>query len=358
MKPLLLTRDAFREGVFARDKYVCVICGEPATYNAKGQVNNLDAHHIIERRLFDSPSMFGGYFLDNGASLCSKHHIMAEQTTLSCEEIREAAGIKNIILPEHLYEDRYLRYDKWGNFILPNEQRVKGELFFDESVQKILEKGGVLDLFSKYVKYPRTHHLPWSEKQSKDDRILESVDHFKGKEVIVTVKMDGENTTMYNDYIHARSLDSGTHPTRNWVKSLWGQKGYNIPEGWRVCGENLYAVHTIPYTNLKTLFYVFSIWDDKNNCLSWDDTLEWCELLELEPIPVLYRGIFDEQLIKSLYQPTIDGNACEGYVIRTADSFSYGSFRKCVAKFVSGNFKINHGHWTKNKIERNELAAS
>jgi len=33
----LLTRDEFREGVFKRDNYKCVVCGAPAK----------DAHHII-----------------------------------------------------------------------------------------------------------------------------------------------------------------------------------------------------------------------------------------------------------------------------------------------------------------------
>ena len=40
----LLSRDNFRELVFKRDNYKCIICDE---------VNNLDAHHIIERRLFN-----------------------------------------------------------------------------------------------------------------------------------------------------------------------------------------------------------------------------------------------------------------------------------------------------------------
>ena len=44
------------------------------------------------------------------------------------------------------------------------------------------------------------------------------------------------NCTWYNDYMHARSINSDNHPSRNWVKNLWAQKAYNIPEGWRVCG--------------------------------------------------------------------------------------------------------------------------
>ena len=67
MTQIVLDRDTFRESVFERDGHLCVICGEPAK----------DAHHIIERRLFSN----GGYFIDNGASLCEKHQLEAELTT-------------------------------------------------------------------------------------------------------------------------------------------------------------------------------------------------------------------------------------------------------------------------------------
>lgn len=63
---ILLSRDTFRESVFKRDKYTCVICGKEAK----------DAHHIIDRKLFKDGSQ--GYFIDNGASLCSSCHIDAE----------------------------------------------------------------------------------------------------------------------------------------------------------------------------------------------------------------------------------------------------------------------------------------
>ena len=176
MNDKLLTRDLFREGVFERDRYKCVICSEDAK----------DAHHILERRLFED----GGYYLSNGASLCQNCHIKAEETTISCDQIREKAGITTIVLPEHLYKDN--NYDKWGNIILPNQTRIKGELFYDESVQKILKQGNVLDSFVKYMKYPRTYHMPEST-LGKDDKMLPNDDQFKGKDVIVSLKMDGEN---------------------------------------------------------------------------------------------------------------------------------------------------------------------
>jgi len=344
MEPLL-TRDEFRNAVFKRDGYKCVICGLPA----------VDAHHIMERRLFED----GGYYLSNGASLCSTCHLNAEMTTLSCEEIREAAGIKNIILPNHLYGDNDYVHDKWANIILPTGQRIIGELFHDESVQKILARGGVLDQFSKYVKYPRTLHLPFSEKRGKDDRVLDNVDHFVGREVVATLKMDGENCTWYRDYTHARSINSGGHPTRKMNKGLWSQVAYDIPEGWRVCGEDLYAKHTIHYKNLVrgenrySYYRVFSIWNEKNECLSWDDTLDWCELLKLQTVPVLYRGPWDEKIIRGLNQPEYGGDPFEGFVVRVTDSFTFAEFRKSVAKFVRGTFEIKHGHWTQQKIEVN-----
>lgn len=341
MKPeLLLTRDTFRESVFKRDGYLCVNCKKEAQ----------DAHHILERRLFGET---GGYYLSNGASLCGPCHIEAEKTTLSCEEIREKAGIINIVLPDHFYDDN--DYDKWGNIILPNGNRLKGELFYDESVQKILKEGNMFDLFIKHVKYSRTYHMPHSQLQ-KDDRKLENDDHFKGKRVIGTLKMDGENSTWYNDYIHARSINSGSHPTRDWVKGLWAQKSYLLDDNMRICGENLYAKHTIKYENLTTYFMVFSVWVD-NLCLSWDETMDYCKILELEHVPVIYDGIYDLNKIEKEFSQHKDNH--EGYVIRLADEFTYGDFRKSIAKYVNPTFrqKVNssHGHWISQKIEKNEL---
>ena len=339
MKSILLSRDKFREGVFERDDHKCVVCGNPAK----------DAHHIIERRLFQD----GGYYLNNGASLCETHHVEAEETIISCEQIREMAGIKEVILPEHLYRDT--TYDKWGNIVLPSGDRLKGELFYDGSVQKILAQGKVLDLFKKYIKYPRTYHLPWSN-LLKDDRMLKDDSAFYGKSVVVTLKMDGENTTMYNDYIHARSVDGNTHESRNWVKGLWSKIGYQIDENMRLCGENLYAVHSIRYQELKSFFMLFSIWID-NRCLSWSETVEFAAILGLETVPVIYQGIYDKDKITEAFKPF--KKAHEGYVVRVSDEFSYNAFRMSVAKYVSPEFRVtlnqSHGAWISKKIEKNHL---
>ncbi len=324
----LLTRDDFREGVFARDKDKCVFCGAPAK----------DAHHILERRLFPD----GGYYLNNGASVCEEHHIKCETTEISVDEVRRACGITKPVIPPHLYDDQ--EYDKWGNPVMPNGTRLKGELFFDVSVQAILKKGNKLGDFVHYVKYPRTQHVPWSEGMNEDDRLLDNMNEYKGKRVIVTEKMDGENTSMYTDYYHARSIDGRSHPSRAWAKQFWSQICGDIPTEWRVCGENLYAQHSIAYSNLTTYFMGFSIWNEKNVCLSWDETQTWFNLLGITSVPVLYDGVYDEVAIKKLYDPKNWGST-EGYVIRVADEIAYGDFRKKVAKFVRQGHVQTNKHW-------------
>lgn len=338
---LLLSRDAFRESVFRRDRHQCVFCNLPAQ----------DAHHIIERRLWPD----GGYYIDNGASVCADHHLQCEMTRLSVEDVREASGIRKILVPPHLYPDH--RYDKWGNPTLSNGLRLKGELFFDPNVQKILAAGGVLGLFTDKVKYPRTHHLPWSEGLHADDRLIDSMAAFEGRRVIVTIKMDGENTTMYRDDLHARSVDGRHHPSRDWVKNLWSRISQDIPEGWRICGENLFAQHSIVYTDLPTYFMGFSVWNEFNECLAWDDTVEWFELLGISSVPILYDGIYDEKAIRALYDSKRDWDHVEGYVVRVADGFSYGQFRQCTAKFVRRGHIQTTKHWMHGQpIRRNGLA--
>lgn len=324
----LLSRDEFRNAVLNRDGNKCVFCDEDAK----------DAHHIIERRLWSD----GGYYLANGASVCELHHIDCESTKLSVEDVRKACGITKVLTPEHLYEDQ--RYDKWGNPILANGNRLKGELFFDESVQKVLKLGDVLHLFVNQVKYPRTYHAKWSQGINDDDRVIDSMDAFKNKRVIVTVKMDGENTSMYNDCIHARSVDGRSHPSRDWVKNLWSKIRYDIEDGWRICGENLFAQHSISYADLPSYFMGFSIWDNFNKCLNWDDTQDYFKLLGIVSVPILYDGIYDEKIIRKLWDDK-DWATHEGYVVRLADSFSYSQFKYSCLKFVRKDHVQTTKHW-------------
>jgi hypothetical protein len=202
------------------------------------------------------------------------------------------------------------------------------------------------------VKYPRTFHLPFSEGCTSDDKILSSVAHFVGKEIVMTEKMDGENTTISRDYTHARSLDSVDHESRHDLKSLWGSMRFDIPEDWRICGENLFAQHSLEYDSLKSYFQVFSVWNEKNECLSFDDTIEWCNLLGLTMVPVLWRGIFDEKFLRNY---KIDTTKHEGFVIRLADSFKFEDFSTSIAKWVRKGHVQTDEHWMYKKVISNKL---
>jgi len=207
-----------------------------------------------------------------------------------------------------------------------------------------------------YVKYPRTLHLPWSGHISTDDKMLDSTDHFAGKQIIISEKLDGENTSLYSDKIHARSLDSRHHDSRNWVKKFHGGICSEIPYAYRLCGENLYAKHSIFYDRLPSYFLLFSIWNDRNECLSWQETLDWADLLGIKTVPVLYEGIWDEQAVKACWTGVSKyGPEQEGYVIRLADRFSYDDFGQSVGKYVRPDHITTDEHWMTSEIQPNLL---
>lgn len=206
------------------------------------------------------------------------------------------------------------------------------------------------------IKYPKTFHLPTSPGLQNDDRMMTRVP-FGGKRVIITEKMDGENTTMYNDHIHARSLDSAHHSSRDWVKTMWGVVKHNIPEGMRICGENMYALHSIPYDNLESYFLGFSMWDGEI-CLDWDTTVDWFNLLDVVPVPVLYDGVYSNRIPIQVWG-NMDREKNEGLVVRLASSFTLDEFQQSVGKFVrEQHVQTDDKLWRLKPIVPNKLKVS
>ncbi|MFD7528960.1 RNA ligase family protein [Streptomyces sp. NPDC059849] len=202
--------------------------------------------------------------------------------------------------------------------------------------------------------YPRTAHLPWSPGATSDDVRIADLSGLTGREVVVTEKLDGENTTLYADGLHARSLDSAHHPSRGWVKALQGRVGARIPDGWRVCGENMFARHSIPYEELESFFYGFSVWDGER-CLDWDRTVAFLRDLGI-PVPtVLWRGVFDGRAEKALRALKPDTGRQEGYVVRPADGFGAADFRRLVAKWVRPGHVQTDTHWMHAAVVANGL---
>lgn len=213
------------------------------------------------------------------------------------------------------------------------------------------------------TKYPRTFHLPWSQGATDDDKThtLAAVERmFAGREVVVTEKLDGENTTIYSTgECHARSVDSAAHPSRTYVARKAARiAGCGLlPHGWRILGENLYAKHSIAYDLLPDFFVVFGIAAAENIALSWDEVEEWTALLELPHVPVVWRGEWDAKKIAKLYpfkSAFSSTNVAEGYVVRDAGAFPMTSFDKHVAKFVRREHVQTATHWMHSAVVPNQ----
>ena len=214
-------------------------------------------------------------------------------------------------------------------------------------------------------KYPKTWHLPWSLGVSpdpdEDDRVLESTDPWIGTQVVITEKLDGEGTSMYSDYIHARSIEFAPRFDRDRIKAIHAEIAYNIPENVRICGENMTAVHSIKYTNLRDWFYVFNIWEG-TTCLSWAETLEWCALLgttrasgkALATVPLLYYGEwYGNEMCMELCS-RLDPEKNEGLVVRPAGRFLLEDFPRLCGKYVREHHVRTDKHWSEH-IEFNEV---
>lgn len=208
------------------------------------------------------------------------------------------------------------------------------------------------------VKYPRTPHLLFSHPSKSDTRVSNNR-LFIGKEVVVTEKLDGEGFTLLQDHRHARSLASVDHASRTYVKQLHASVRYSIPQGWRVCGESLQAQHSIHYNALPSYFLVFSVWDAAQQALSWDDTVAFCTERGLDTVPVLYRGLWDEDAVRSCFtgKSQFEGEQ-EGFVVRLAASFSHTDFARSVAKFVRPHHVTpTTEHWFRKPVTLNGLRA-
>jgi hypothetical protein len=121
----LLIREEFRKKVLDRDGHSCILC-----HNKE----NLAVHHIMERKLFDN----GGYYVNNGASLCPSCHIEAEAGFIMPYKLWYKIGVEyeDYTYPKSLNGCK--RWDKWGQEIIyeghdgsfvvcPNEFKEKFE---------------------------------------------------------------------------------------------------------------------------------------------------------------------------------------------------------------------------------------
>jgi ATP-dependent RNA circularization protein (DNA/RNA ligase family) len=204
-------------------------------------------------------------------------------------------------------------------------------------------------------KYGRTYHLPYSPGATNDDRISNGVETLLGKEIVITEKLDGENTGMKDEGVYARSHAAfTTSPWSREVRLLHKIKVENmLGEGVFLFGENLEGIHSIEYTNLESYFYIFGV-RDNNKWVSWNEVEEYSYLLDIPTVPVLFKGVVNtekelQDIVENLVkQDSSLGGPREGIVVRNAGEFDNSDFAENVMKWVRKGHVQTDEHWTRN----------
>jgi len=201
-------------------------------------------------------------------------------------------------------------------------------------------------------KYSRTYHFPFSKGTTSDDRIQANWEQILQHEIVVTEKLDGENTCLKTTGFYARSHAA---PTRNpWAKNMKGlwEMVKNDLGDLEFFGENLYGIHSIEYTHLEHYFYVFAI-REGDVWLSWEEVCFYAAMLDLPTVPIIQRGYFTSDSIQKTIEVGMTkgsalGGECEGFVCRNVAAFGTEDFSKNVLKYVRKNHVKTDEHWTRN----------
>lgn len=201
-------------------------------------------------------------------------------------------------------------------------------------------------------KHPRTPHHPTSPGVGSDDRVARDLSGLAG-EVVITEKMDGENTTLYPDGFHARSLEAARRPSQDWIAAFHARIRWAIPAGWRVCGEDLYARHSVGYDALPSYFLGFSAWEGRR-CADWDETVALFARLGVTPVPVLWRGPWSVEALARVVAG-LDTAGQEGVVVRAAGSFALEDFDRHVVKWVRAGHVTSQRHWRRGPLVPNAM---
>ena len=205
------------------------------------------------------------------------------------------------------------------------------------------------------MKYPRTLHLPWSPGATDDDRILESVEHLVGEEIVITEKLDGENTGMVRAGVYARSHAAFTvSPWSTQVRMLHSRISRDIEEDQYLFGENMEGIHSLEYNGLVSPFYLFGSRKGEE-WAPWDAVEETAYLIGIPTVPVLWRGVCSsvpelKDLVESLVrEPSRLGcEEMEGCVVRKRSAFQENAFSVSLAKWVRKDHVTTDQHWQRN----------
>jgi hypothetical protein len=373
----LLTREQFRTAVFKRDRMMCAVPGCGRKMSSESAATH-DAHHIYERKLWDARDELGGYFLENGVTVCDQpHHMYAERNIIPPQAFHRWLHLQDPPLPRKLLEancrcghPNERHWDSYepslgvvgckycGDCTQPNDYNKWGEAF------KMPTREGT-DL-----KYPSSLYLPFSpgHKDGHDDT-MQDISHLVDVPLVVTVKMDGSNVKLVggqDGYVASRAghESSASHPSFDYLKARFKQNWqWAAPQGLVVFGEWLFARHSIGYEGnlaLKSYLQVFGVYDPAYRLfLGWDEVEATAELIGVPTTPVVarphYKTLWELQggLEKLARQVVAQGH--EGIVVRSAYPFHFGQFQTWLAKYVRENHVQTDDHWSAGPVVKNKV---
>jgi len=212
----------------------------------------------------------------------------------------------------------------------------------------------------EFVKFPRTHWLPISEKPYKTERYLTKNELQKlfSQEVNVSEKLDGANVglSFRQDKLILQKrggfIRTGEHSQYGAFKK-WAYERYeefsHLPQETILFGEWLYVKHSIHYTMLPDYFIVFDIWQN-GKFLPVAERDSVAMRFGLCVVPTIYEGILSLDDIRSLIRESnYSDELMEGIVARGLKNPDLRG------KYVRHDFITGQKHWSKYKITKNLL---
>ncbi|TGZ85236.1 hypothetical protein EX30DRAFT_300966 [Ascodesmis nigricans] len=233
-------------------------------------------------------------------------------------------------------------------------------------------------------KFPRTKHLLNLGSATRDDLVISEDDQSRifnsGIYGVITEKVDGANMGFSLDsngeilvqnrshYIPISSAIAATAEQMqfaklpNWVDvnreklmRVLRPHGERFPERWMLFGEWMYAVHSIRYNALPSLFVAFDLYDRlEHRFLPFMDMRERVHAAGLEVVPVVYNGEVKEEVLREL----VNGDSGyvgerEGVVVRFGKR-GEGERGKVVREgFMRDEEGEEVRHWRKREVRRN-----
>lgn len=212
-------------------------------------------------------------------------------------------------------------------------------------------------------KYGRSYHFPFSPGTTSDDRIhhIYWEDFSKIETVVHTEKLDGENTCLNKYGVFARSHAAPTrHPWAGFLKEKWNLIKNDLKE-LEIFGENIYAIHSIEYTEIEHHFYVFAI-RENDQWLSWEETKFYAALLDFVTVPELSiqkinkQKEFESEILTLTKNPSTfgsidvqNGEICrmEGVVSRNINKYSEENRMQNLLKYVRKDHVKTDEHWSR-----------